>query len=211
MSGRKGKSRGKIVPGLDVSRYARPPKRPMSSKNRAIRWQTFRIVKTAIKTLKYFGLHVSPRSITDTTALLALGMPGYRRIPEKTMLGNDLCVCIYDVWKTTKSAVRSVAKPTIHIPRSVKGKSAAELRVMYVTMKQRFEEAERGRLALIGQVRKPSSEADIYNRRIAMLAAAAEAAAEAEASCPGVAGEGTDAVQGQAYGVGDGGGVPQIQ
>lgn len=176
--------------GLDLRRYSRRPKpRQLTPHNRKVRWETFRIVRTAIRTLLWYGLPVTPDSIASMTERLALVMEGFRRIPPKTMLNNDLCLCIYDAWKTTSRKPITPSRPRIAIPRSLRKKSAAELRIMLVETQVRLAASEAGRRQAIAAQRRREGEADDgLARRIQTLATAAKTAARenAKATLEGV-------------------------
>ncbi len=165
-----------------MRRYRRPKPRKLTPINAKKRWETFRIVKVAIRTLRQRGMPVTSRTVTDMTLELATTMDGFRRVPEKTMLNNDLCFCIYEAWTTAKPSRRSIARPTMHIPRSLKKKSAAELRLMVVELKAKFEKERSGRLAAIAAQGSRPTQADAQARRLAIIRAAAEAALATDAS-----------------------------
>lgn len=185
-------------------RYGRrPPPRRMSATNAATRWSTFRSVKVAIRTLAHYGLPRTPQSVHDATRVLAGVVPGVSAVPIKTILDNELSRYIYEGWKTTKPRARSVARPTVVIPRSLRKKGAAELRVMFVQMKAKFETAERGRLEAIAAQSTRTAPGDALDLRMRIVTAAMEAALAAEASLVEAGGEGAAAVEGEAERVGE--------
>lgn len=164
--------------GLDVRRYkTRKRLKRTNAANRKVRWEVFRMVKVAIRLLAWLRLPVSLESVSEATGFLAQGMQGFRRIPEKTIWHSDACSCIFEGWKTTEAPKRSVARPKVVIPRSLKEKSAAQLRVMVVVLQEALRVSEMGRMQAIAAQRRERTQSGLA-RRLAELAAAANALAE---------------------------------
>lgn len=140
------------------SRRPKPPKKPTSAGNRRAKWKSFTRVKWAVRWLVHQEKPVNPREISDAT----LELFG-KRVPEKTITGNEFCKCIYYAFATTKPAIASRARPTIWIAPDLRKRHAAELRVIVMNLRDGMAELR-----------------DIADK--ALLAASKEARADAKAA-----------------------------